>query len=190
MLACRSCSIILLVDLDYNSFALHSRTLDKSRAAQDSILAQLSQSASATPATPVGKLIPMECNLASLASVRRFAADFQGLGLPLDVLVCNAGVALGVGLPPPPPRTVDGFELTVGTNHLGHFLLSCLLAPSLERAGPGSRLVVTASQVLIDLSHKIPSNWVLHRANLGTRQHRPPFLTVHPNHWPRMLAYR
>lgn len=93
----------------------------------------------------------MECDLASLASVRRFAADFAALGLPLDVLVCNAGVALRADLPPPPPRTADGFELTVGTNHLGHFLLSCLLAPALERSGPGSRLVITASQARIPL---------------------------------------
>ena len=121
--------------------------MEKSRAAQESILAGLRQPAADTSASAAGKLIPMECDLASLASVRRFAADFQALSLPLDVLVCNAGVALGVGLQPPPPRTADGFELTVGTNHLGHFLLSCLLAPALERAGPGARLVVTASQV-------------------------------------------
>lgn len=44
-------------------------------------------------------------------------------------------------------RTADGFELTVGTNHLGHFLLTNLLLPDLEAVGSGSRVVVTASEV-------------------------------------------
>ena len=37
-------------------------------------------------------------------------------------------------------RTADGFEITVGTNHLGHFLLANLLLPSLEKAGKGARV--------------------------------------------------
>lgn len=44
-------------------------------------------------------------------------------------------------------RTEDGFELTVGTNHLGHFLLTNLLLPDLEAAGEGARIVITASEV-------------------------------------------
>ena len=58
-------------------------------------------------------------DLASLASVRAFAADWDG---ELDLLVNNAGVMV-----PPLARTADGFELQFGTNHLGHFALTNLL---------------------------------------------------------------
>jgi NAD(P)-dependent dehydrogenase (short-subunit alcohol dehydrogenase family) len=58
-------------------------------------------------------------DLASLASVREFAATWQG---DIDVLINNAGVMV-----PPLTRTADGFELQFGTNHLGHFALTNLL---------------------------------------------------------------
>ena len=60
---------------------------------------------------------------------------------PLDLLVNNAGV-----MAVPPRHTVDGFELQMGTNHLGHFALTGLLLPALL-ARPGAR-VVTVSSVL------------------------------------------
>ena len=44
-------------------------------------------------------------------------------------------------------RTADGFEITVGTNHLGHFLLANLLLPQVKAAGSSARVVVTASEV-------------------------------------------
>jgi NAD(P)-dependent dehydrogenase (short-subunit alcohol dehydrogenase family) len=58
-------------------------------------------------------------DLASLASVREFAAAWEG---DLDLLINNAGVMV-----PPFTRTADGFELQFGTNHLGHFALTNLL---------------------------------------------------------------
>ncbi|SEM03267.1 oxidoreductase [Streptacidiphilus jiangxiensis] len=64
-----------------------------------------------------------ELDLADLASVRRFAAGWEG---PLDVLVNNAGV-----MAIPERRTVDGFEMQLGTNHLGPFALTNLLLPRL-----------------------------------------------------------
>lgn len=64
-----------------------------------------------------------ELDLADLASVRRFAAAWEG---PLDVLVNNAGL-----MAVPQQRTADGFELQLGTNHLGHFALTNLLLPVL-----------------------------------------------------------
>ena len=61
-----------------------------------------------------------ELDLASLDSIRAFAARWGER--PIDVLINNAGVA---NLPA--SRTVDGFELNFGTNHLGHFALTNLL---------------------------------------------------------------
>jgi NAD(P)-dependent dehydrogenase (short-subunit alcohol dehydrogenase family) len=58
-------------------------------------------------------------DLASLESIRAFAADWQG---ELSLLINNAGV-----MAPPLSRTADGFELQFGTNHLGHFALTNLL---------------------------------------------------------------
>jgi NAD(P)-dependent dehydrogenase (short-subunit alcohol dehydrogenase family) len=80
------------------------RNLDKGRAAA---------------ATMPGATEVRELDLASLASVREFAAAWDG---EIDVLINNAGVMV-----PPLTRTADGFELQFGTNHLGHFALTNLL---------------------------------------------------------------
>ena len=71
-----------------------------------------------------------QLDLASLASVRDFAARELDRRLPLDVLIDNAGVMA----PPKRLETKDGFELQFGTNVLGHFALTGLLMPALERA--------------------------------------------------------
>ncbi len=63
-------------------------------------------------------------DLADLDSVRAFAAEVVADGLLVDMLVNNAGV-----MAVPERRTVDGFELQFGTNHLGHFALTNLLLP-------------------------------------------------------------
>jgi NAD(P)-dependent dehydrogenase (short-subunit alcohol dehydrogenase family) len=63
-------------------------------------------------------------DLADLASVRHFAGQLLSDGEPIDILVNNAGV-MGV----PERRTTDGFELQLGTNHLGPFALTNLLLP-------------------------------------------------------------
>jgi len=60
-------------------------------------------------------------DLADLASVRAFADGWEG---DLDVLINNAGV-----MAVPEQRTADGFEMQIGTNHLGHFALTNLLLP-------------------------------------------------------------
>jgi NAD(P)-dependent dehydrogenase (short-subunit alcohol dehydrogenase family) len=60
-----------------------------------------------------------QLDLASLTSVREFAAAWNG---ELDLLINNAGV-----MAPPLGRTAEGFELQLGTNHLGHFALTNLL---------------------------------------------------------------
>ena len=73
-------------------------------------------------------------DLASLASVRAFAAGWTGA---LDILVNNAGI-----MAVPEGRTVDGFELQIGTNHLGPFLLTGLLLPVIT-----DRVVTVSSQL-------------------------------------------
>ncbi len=78
-------------------------------------------------------------DLADLATVRSFAAGYLASHEAVDVLINNAGV-----MACPFGRTVDGFETQFGTNHLGHFLLTALLAPALlEGAAP--RVVTLSS---------------------------------------------
>ena len=82
----------------------------------------------------------VELDMASLASIRAFAAAFVGAGLALDLLINNAGVmAL-----PTRETTVDGFERQFGTNHLGHFALTGLLIPALLAAS-APRVVTVSS---------------------------------------------
>lgn len=75
-------------------------------------------------------IIPID--LASLDSVRQFVDKFRATGKELDALVCNAAVYMP--LLKEPKYSPDGYELSVATNHLGHFLLCNLLLPDLKKA--------------------------------------------------------
>jgi NAD(P)-dependent dehydrogenase (short-subunit alcohol dehydrogenase family) len=79
------------------------------------------------------------CDFASQADIRRFADEFTKKHPKLDVLVNNAG-AINMER----RLTRDGLEMTFAVNHLGYFLLTHLLLPSLEAAAP-SRIVNVAS---------------------------------------------
>jgi len=82
----------------------------------------------------------VELDLADLASVRRATAVVrERTGDVLDVLLNNAGV-----MATPAAVTVDGFELQIATNHLGHAALTWLLMPAL-RAAPAARVVTVSS---------------------------------------------
>jgi NAD(P)-dependent dehydrogenase (short-subunit alcohol dehydrogenase family) len=83
----------------------------------------------------------MPLDLADLASVRAFGHSFRSAFDRLDVLVNNAGV-----WPTQRQTTRDGFELTFGTNHLGHFLLTQELLPLLKQSAP-SRVVNLSSKL-------------------------------------------
>lgn len=85
----------------------------------------------------------VELHLGELKSVREGAAKILALGRPIDLLINNAGVAGGG------PLTVDGFEPTFATNHLGHFLLTVLCMPRLKEAGR-ARIVNVASKAHYD----------------------------------------
>lgn len=88
---------------------------------------------------PKSDLTVMKLDLSSLASVRKFAADFIGKHEKLDILINNAGVMV-----PPYTKTKDGFELQFGTNHLGHFALTGLLLDLLLKT-KNSRIVTMSS---------------------------------------------
>jgi NAD(P)-dependent dehydrogenase (short-subunit alcohol dehydrogenase family) len=79
-------------------------------------------------------------DLASLASVARFAERLRKDQQQVDLLVNNAGVMV----PPERRQTAEGFELQFGTNHLGHFALTGHLLPLL-RASDGARVISVSS---------------------------------------------
>lgn len=85
-------------------------------------------------------------DLADLDSVRKFADSIDSV----DILINNAGV---LGLPL--TRTADGFEAHIGTNHLGHFALTCLLANRVA----DRIVVVTSSAYALSRIHFDDLNW-------------------------------
>jgi NAD(P)-dependent dehydrogenase (short-subunit alcohol dehydrogenase family) len=105
------------------------RSLDKGASAQQDIIAT----------TGNKQVTVMALDLSSLAEVRRFAAAFLERYPRLDVLINNAGVFLADF-----QKTLEGHERVFATNHLGPFLLTHLLLPSLEAAAP-SRIVMVSS---------------------------------------------
>ena len=80
-----------------------------------------------------------DLDLTSLESVRAFAGNFSASHVELDILLNNAGI-----MACPLARTEEGWESQFATNHLGHFLLTCLLLPAL-RAAESARVVVVSS---------------------------------------------
>jgi len=80
----------------------------------------------------------VQLDLADLASVRRCAEELLARNIPIHGLINNAGLAGTRG------TTKDGFELTFGTNHLGHYLFTRLLLDRIKQSGP-ARIVNVAS---------------------------------------------
>lgn len=88
---------------------------------------------------PTAEMEVRELDLSSLDSIRAFASKLTAAEPRLDLLVNNAGIMMT-----PPQKTVDGFELQFGTNHLGHFALTGLLLGALT-AGEDARVVTVSS---------------------------------------------
>lgn len=93
------------------------------------------------------RYIPLD--LTSFKSIRTAADNFQADSDRLDTLILNAGT-----MGNPPTKTEDGFEIQFGTNHVGHFLFTKLLMPTLQKtvatakasgADPDVRVVTVAS---------------------------------------------
>ena len=88
---------------------------------------------------PAASVEAADLDLARLDSVRQFAASASKRHPQLHILLNNAGV-----MAIPRRETADGFEMQLGTNHLGHFALTGLLLPQLL-ATPGARVVNVSS---------------------------------------------
>ena len=109
---------------------------------------------------PGADIRPVHLDLASLGSVRQAADEILASCPRLDLLINNAGVMYV-----PSQRTEDGFELTFGTNHLGHFALTGLLLPRLLDT-PDSRVVTVSS-----VAHRYGE---MHFDDLNLAQHYDP----------------
>ncbi|WP_309739968.1 protochlorophyllide reductase [Chamaesiphon sp. OTE_20_metabat_361] len=96
-------------------------------------------------------------DLGSLESVRKFVAELRSTGRSLDALVCNAAVYLP--LLKEPMRSPEGYEISVATNHFGHFLLCNLFLEDLKASSaPQKRLIMlgTVTANSKELGGKIP----------------------------------
>ena len=113
--------------------------------------------------------LAMKLELGSLQSVKDFADNLKAFTpqRPLNHLICNAAVYRPAD--PVPAWTDDGYEMSVGVNHLGHFLLCQLLLPELKRA-KNARLCVVGS--ITGNSNTIGGGLVYPRAEIGELQVR------------------
>jgi NAD(P)-dependent dehydrogenase (short-subunit alcohol dehydrogenase family) len=118
-LAARGASLALLV---------------RDRAAGDQLAEEIRR------AYPASDVAVIELDLASLASVRRAAAELDARYPRLHVLVNNAGVRLHRRA-----ESAEGFEMTLAVNHLGPFLLTRLLENALRAAAPSRVVTVTSA---------------------------------------------
>lgn len=91
-------------------------------------------------AVPNAPLEIRALDLSDQDSIKSFADEMIAQGKPIDILFNNAGV-----MAMPEMRTAQGFEMQVGTNHLGHFALTARLFPLIEQAQAG-RVVTVSSQ--------------------------------------------
>jgi protochlorophyllide reductase len=108
-------------------------------------------------AFPEGSYTIMHVDLGSLGSVRQFVQEFRASGKSLEALVCNA--AIYMPLIKEPLWSPEGYELTVTTNHLGHFLMCNMLLEDMKRSSyPDKRMVIlgTVTHNPDEIGGKIP----------------------------------
>jgi NAD(P)-dependent dehydrogenase (short-subunit alcohol dehydrogenase family) len=93
-----------------------------------------------SPGTPMTVL---EMDLSSFASVKKAAQAFLSNSRELDILILNAGI-----MAVPNGKTTDGYEIQMGTNHIGHALLTKLLLPTLQQNAKekDTRIIVLSSR--------------------------------------------
>ncbi|MFL2957223.1 MAG: oxidoreductase [Candidatus Thalassarchaeaceae archaeon] len=105
------------------------RNLEKASDSKDKILKDY----------PDANIELYQLDLADLDNIRSFANKFTNENDRLDILINNAGVMI-----PPYSKTKNNFELQFGTNHLGHFALTGLLLPLLEKNDDGRIITVSS----------------------------------------------
>ncbi len=106
------------------------RSIEKAKGAKQRIIEQ----------NPNARLEILKIDLSDLSSVKEFAQLFNEKYTSLDILINNAGVMI-----PPYSKTKDGFELQMGANYFGHFLLTGLLLDKLEASEKGR--IITLSSI-------------------------------------------
>ena len=109
----------------------------------------------------------MKLELASLQSVRDFVANLKAFksARPLTHLICNAAVYKPTD--PEPAWTDDGFEMSMGVNHFGHFLLVNLLLDDMSKA-KGARVCIVGS--ITGNTNTVGGGLVYPQADLGKLQ--------------------
>ena len=115
------------------------------------------QAAANDLAFPLDRYSIIPLDLGSLGSVRQFVNQFRATGKSLEALVCNAAVYLP--LQKEPLYSADGYELSVATNHLGHFLLCQLLLEDLKKSPAAEKRLIILGTVTAnskELGGKIP----------------------------------
>lgn len=123
----------------------YSTTLELAKNGAKVVLACRNKDKAEAAITSLKKEVPdadlshLPLDLSDLSSVRSFAETFLEQFDRLDLLINNAGVMV-----PPYQKTVDGFELQMGANYFGHFLLTSRLLPLLEKTG-NARIVNLSS---------------------------------------------
>jgi len=116
---------------------------------------------------PDGSYSVMKLELASLSSVRDFVANLKAFksARPLTNLICNAAVYRPTD--PEPAWTDDGFEMSMGVNHLGHFLLVNLLLKDMQKA-KNPRICIVGS--ITGNTNTVGGGLVYPQADLGNLQ--------------------
>ena len=110
----------------------HVIMANRSRAKSQPVIDEIAKATGNTPEL-------VELDLSDLASVRKAAEEILAKNVPIHALINNAGLAGQRG------ATKDGFELTFGTNHLGHYLFTRLLLDRIKQT-KGARIVNVASK--------------------------------------------
>jgi protochlorophyllide reductase len=112
---------------------------------------------------PQGSFTLMHIDLGDLDSVRRFVREFSASGRPLNSLLCNAAIYLP--LIKEPIRSPEGYELTMTTNHLGHFLLCNLMLDEFKKSTANDKRIVILGTVTHNPDE--PGGKVYPRPDLG-----------------------